>query len=108
MSEAGFLSKLRKEGKLKLVEPSEEVKKSYLEKAKNSLRSAKILNENDLFENSISMSYYAMYNSLSALLYRIGIKCENHAGSIILLKVLFHQNELYELISSAKKERIDR
>ncbi len=54
------------------------------------------------------MSYYAMYNLLLALLARIGIKCENHSGSILLLKLLFDKKELYNLISDAKKERIDK
>ena len=54
------------------------------------------------------MSYYAMYNLLLTLLFRIGIKCENHGGSILLLKILFSENELYKLISDAKKERIDK
>ncbi len=59
--------------KLKLVESSEEIKLSYLEKSDNSLRSAKILHKNNLFENSVSMSYYVMYNSLTSLLFKIGI-----------------------------------
>ena len=54
------------------------------------------------------MSYYAMYNLLLALLFRTGIKCENHGGSILLLKLLFEKDELYKLISDAKKERIDK
>lgn len=54
------------------------------------------------------MSYYAMYNLLVALLFRVGIKCENHGGSILLLKLLFDKNDLFKLISDAKKERIDK
>lgn len=54
------------------------------------------------------MSYYAMYNLLIALLFRVGIKCENHSGSILLLKLLFENDELFKLISEAKKERIDK
>ena len=108
MKKISFLNKLKKEGGLELVEPSEEVCNSYLEKANNSLKSAKILLQNDLYENSISMSYYAMYNSLTALLFKTGIKCENHAGSIILFKELFRRIGLFKIISSAKKERIDK
>ncbi len=103
-----FLSKLIRQERLKLVEPSEEVKKSYLEKSGNSLKSAKLLINNNLYENSVSMSYYAMYNSLTALLYKIGIKCENHTGSIILLKTLLKKEDLYKPIFVAKKERIDK
>ena len=103
-----FLNKLKKEEKLELVEPSEDICDSYSEKSANCLKSAKLLLQNNLYENSIGMSYYAMYNLLLALLFRVGIKCENHGGSIILLKLLFEENDLYWLISDAKKERIDK
>ena len=103
-----FLNKLKKEEKLGLVEPSEDIGDSYSEKSANCLKSAKLLLQNNLYENSIGLSYYAMYNLLLAVLSRIGIKCENHGGSILLLKLLFGENDLYTLISDAKKERIDK
>ena len=49
-----------------------------------------------------------MYNQLLALLFKTGIKCENHGGSILLLKLLYDDEDLYQLISNAKKERIDK
>src|SRR3989338_737144 len=108
MKKPSFLSKLKAEDKLKLVEPSEEICSSYIEKADNCFKSAKILLQNNLYENSVSMSYYAMYNILRALLFKTGIKCENHAGSIVLLKKLFGKLELFKIISFAKEERIDK
>jgi uncharacterized protein (UPF0332 family) len=103
-----FLNKLKKEKKLELVEPSEEICQSYLEKSDNSLKSAKLLLANNLYENSVGMSYYAMYNSLTALLVKTGIKCENHSGSILILKLIFDKKDLFSIISDAKKERIDK
>lgn len=103
-----FLNKLKKEGKLELLEPSDDIRNSYSEKSANCLKSAKLLSQNNLYENSIGMSYYAMYNQLLALLFQVGIKCENHSGSILLLKLLFGENDLYNLISNSKKERIDK
>jgi uncharacterized protein (UPF0332 family) len=108
MKKLSFLSRLKKEGKLELVESSEEICSSYLDKADNCLKSARILLQNNLYENSISMSYYTMYNSLTALLFKTGIKCENHTGSIILFKKLFKRTDLFKIISFAKRERIDR
>jgi len=108
MKKPSFLSKLKAEDKLKSVEPSEEICSSYIEKADNCFKSAKILLQNNLYENSVSMSYYAMYNILRALLFKTGIKCENHAGSIVLLKKLFGKLELFKIISFAKEERIDK
>jgi uncharacterized protein (UPF0332 family) len=107
MKKPSFLSKLKEEGKLELVEPSEEICKSYMDKADNCLKSAKLLLQHNLYENSVSMSYYAMYNSLTALLFKCGIKCENHAGSIILFKKIFSRADLFRTISFAKEERID-
>jgi len=108
MKKSNFLIKLKKQGKIEVVEPSENICNSYIKKAENSLKSAKILLQNNLYENSVSLSYYAMYNSLTALLFKIGIKCENHSGSIILLKNLFGRVDLHRTIKFAKKERIDK
>ena len=102
------MNKLKKEGKLELVESSEEMKISYLQKSENCLKSAKILLKNKLYENSISEAYYSMYNSILALLFKTGIKSENHSASIILLKRIFNKDDLFKIISFDKKERIDK
>lgn len=108
MEKQDFLSELKEEGKLELVDRSEEICRSYIEKAENCLKSARLLFDHGLYENSVSMSYYAMYNSLTALLFKCGIKCENHSGSILLLRKIFSETELFKIISFAKKERIDK
>jgi len=109
MKKSNFLSELAKKGKIKISEPSQQVSNSYLKKSENSLKSAKILLKSELYENSISMSYYAMYNCLIGLFFRIGIKSENHSGSILLFKKLFRKKlELFKIMSFAKEERIDR
>ena len=106
MKKTNFLSKLIKQGKLEMVEPSEEIKEGYLKKSENYLDSSKILLKNNHFEESISMAYYSMYYILTALLFKTGIKCENHTGSIILSEYLFGI-DITE-ISFAKKERINK
>lgn len=108
MKELNFLKKLKRKGIIELVEPSEEMKLSYLTKADNCLKSAKILFQNKLYENSTSEAYYCMYNSLLSLLFKIGIKSENHSASIVLFDKLFENNELSKIISWAKEERIDK
>lgn len=108
MEKSDFLDKLLDEGKLKLAEPSENVCESYLQKAANSLKSSRVLLQNKLYEDSVSMSYYAMYNSLLALLFRVGIKSENHSASILVFKKIFGRSDLYKMIAFAKKERIDK
>jgi len=104
MKKQSFLSELAKGGKIELVEPSDAMTKSYIEKSNNSLTSSKILLKNNLYENSISMSYYAMYNCLLALLFKIGIKSENHSGSILLFKKMFRRFELFKILSLQKKK----
>ena len=61
-----FLKKLNKENKLVLVKPNKNISDSYIIKADNCLKSASLLLKNELLKNSISSSYYAMYNSLQA------------------------------------------
>ena len=106
MKKISFLSKLKREGKLQLVSPSETIKDSYLKKSESNLASAKILLENERLEESVSLIYYSMYNMLTAILFQVGIKCENHTASIILLNALFGIDN--NSISSAKEERIDK
>ncbi len=108
MKKPDFLSKIKKQRKIELVEPSDEISESYSLKSDNSLKSAKVLLNENLYENSISMSYYAMYNSLISLLFKAGIKSENHTASIILLKKLFGLDDLNKIIFEAKKERVDK
>ena len=108
MKKIKFLINLKKEGKLEITEPSQEIAESYLQKSDSHLESAKILFASEKLEESVSMAYYGMYHSLLSLLFKCGIKSENHAASILLLKELFNENALSKEISFGKKERIDK
>ena len=106
MNTINFLKKIKKEGKLELVNPSEEMKQAYIVKSESNLISAKILLTSNRLEEAVGLAYYSMYHLLTALLFKIGIKSENHSISIILLKEVF--NESNEEIFKAKTERIDK
>lgn len=94
-----------KEG-LRIVEPNERLSKSYLEQAKSSLLKAeKDLNDNDLLWATITI-YYAEYYALYSFLQRIGIKCENHACSILAVTFLLGENKT-KTINQHKDKRID-
>jgi|SRR3989344_2155924 len=108
MKESAFLNKLKKGEKLELIDPSEEIAKSYELKSQSHFESSKILLKSEKLEESVSMAYYGMYHCLLALFFRCGIKCENHTASIILLEQLFKQKELAGIIRFGKKERIDK
>jgi uncharacterized protein (UPF0332 family) len=106
MKRIKFIEKLVIENKLLIVEPSCDICNSYRQKSENSLKAAKLLLGQNLLEEATSMSYYAMFHKTIALLRNVGIKCENHAGAIILLKEIFDISN--EDISYAKEERVDK
>lgn len=106
MKKINFLIRLHKEGKLKEVEPSDEIKEAYLQRSNESLSSAKALLNIGNLKDAVALSYYSMYHCLLAALFRIGIKSENHSASIILLKEVFGINNAK--ISKAKSERVDK
>ena len=91
---------------LKAVEPNEKLSKSYLEQAKFSLlRAEKDLNDHDLLWATVAM-YYAEYYALYSFLQRIGLKCENHACSILAATFLLGE-EKTKTINEHKEKRID-
>ena len=106
MKKIQFIEQLIKEEKIKIVELSKEISDSYNDKSRNSLKAAKVLLQQDLFAEAVSMAYYSMYRKATSLFYLTGIKCENHTATIMLLKELFKINNRELFI--AKKERVDK
>lgn len=106
MRKQGFLNKLFREGKIQIVEPSAQVQEAYRKKSESYLVSAKILLENERLEETVSMAYYSMYYMVLALLFKTGIKCENHSGAMILLESLYGIDNYR--IAAAKRDRIDK
>lgn len=91
---------------LKIAEPNERLSKSYLEQAKSSLlRAEKDLNDKDLLWSTVAI-YYAEYYALYSFLQRIGIKCENHACSILTVALLLGEDKT-KTINQHKGKRID-
>lgn len=107
MKNSNFLIKLKKENNLKLVEPSEEISKSYLSKSDKCIKVAELAYNAKIYENAVSEAYYSIYNLVLSLFFKCGIKCENHSAAVILIKNLFKLNELYNIFSEFKKDRID-
>lgn len=101
-----FVKKLKREEKIKITEPSQEICSAYLEKSEKSLISAKTLTNIGHYDDAVALTYYSMYYCSLALLYKTGIKSENHSATIILLKEFFKINN--EKIQEAKKERVDK
>lgn len=94
-----------KEG-IKIIEPNEELAKSYLKEAKDSLeRAEKDFKDGDLLWATVVM-YYAEYYSLYSFLQRMGVKCENHSCSILSVTALLGENKT-KTINQHKDKRID-
>jgi len=108
MKNSDFLSKLKIDSKLELVEPSDEISTSYEKKSIECREVAKLAFENSYFESAITQSYFSMYNNVLSLFFKCGIKCENHSAAAIMIKDIFNQKELFSLFSKAKTERIDK
>lgn len=107
MKNSIFLDKLKKEMSLMKVEPSEEISKSYFIKSEKCMLVAKLALNASIYENAVSEAYYSIYNTVTALFYKCGIKCENHSAAVILIKQLFNLDNLYSIFSDFKKDRID-
>ena len=91
---------------LKIAEPNGRLSKSYLEQAKSSLlRAEKDLNDKDLLWATVAI-YYAEYYALYSFLQKIGIKCENHACSILTVSLLLGTEKI-RTINQHKDKRID-
>lgn len=108
MKKLNFLGKLKKEGKLEIVEESKEICESYELKSEESLKSAELLLLNDLLETAVGLAYYSMYHITIALMRLSGVKCENHTGNMLILKDCFGFEDLAEKLSDVKKERVDK
>ena len=107
MKKSNFLTKLKKKDFLKLVEPSDEISKSYLIKSDKCMRVAKLAFGAGIYENAISEAYYSIYNTVMSLFFKCGIKCKNHSGAVLLIKELFNLEKQHIIFSEFKKDRID-
>jgi uncharacterized protein (UPF0332 family) len=80
--------------------------KSYLEQAKSSLLKAeKDFKDKDLLWSTVAI-YYAEYYALYSFLQKIGVKCENHACSILAVTLLLGEDKT-KTINEHKDKRID-
>ncbi len=107
MKKLSFLTKLKRKEVLELVEPSEEISKSYLIKSDKCIKVAELAYSAGIYENSVSEAYYSIYNSVLSLFFKCGIKCENHSAAVKLIKKIFELDELHDIFSEFKTDRID-
>ncbi len=105
MKISNFLRKIKKQKQLEIVKPSEEIMQSYLENSKSYISSAKMLFKVGKLKEPTQLVYFSIYYSLLGLLFKIGIKSENHLASAILLKEIFDIDNSF--ILDFRKRRIE-
>lgn len=92
---------------ISLTAPNETLASAYLKKAEEALETMQTITARDW---KITTAYYAMYFSLYAVLTRLGIRCENHSCTILLMERLlsnyFTPAEV-TLVERARGARVD-
>lgn len=94
---------LRQNKGIKLVEPNESISENYFKES---------LSDFDMIEKvnpkwKTVTAYYSCYNSVYAILVKIGIKCEIHDCTIALMKMIGFDKAEIKFLDSLKKERVD-
>jgi uncharacterized protein (UPF0332 family) len=93
----------RQKNGIKLVEPSENLSRGYVEMAEKAIGTMN-REKNMNMQFAISACYYSMYYSLYSVLMKIGIKCEIHSCTLEIMKTLlkdFYSTEDFRVISKA-------
>lgn len=93
---------------IRLVKPSENLVRAYLEKSRNALKSMEVNAKAGIVEWAVSASYYAKYFSVYALLSKIGVKCEIHDCTIALFNHLFIDSVSPKLVQELQQSKEDR
>ncbi len=93
---------------IRLVKPSDNLVKAYLEKSRNALKSMEINAQANIVEWAVSASYYAKYFAVYALLSKIGVICEIHDCTITLFEHLFCDSVPRESIKDLRNSKEDR
>lgn len=93
---------------IKLVAPSENLVRAYLEKSRTAIRSMELNANAGIIEWAVSTSYYARYFAVYALLSKIGVKCKIHDCTIALFTCLFGDSVPHHFIKEFKQSKDDR
>jgi len=93
---------------IRLVRPSENLVRAYLEKSRSALKSMEVNAKAGIVEWAVSASYYAKYFSVYALLSKIGVKCEIHDCTIALFNHLFTNSVSAQLVQELRQSKDDR
>ncbi|MBU0535785.1 MAG: HEPN domain-containing protein [Nanoarchaeota archaeon] len=85
---------LSKEDRLRRIRPDEERSMEHINKAKHNLLAADYNAKGGFDDWAVSQSYYAMYHSLLAVLYKNGFESKNHECTISAVEHLIRAKKI--------------
>jgi uncharacterized protein (UPF0332 family) len=94
---------LKQKKGIKLVEPNDAISEIYI---KESLNDFEMIDKVNQKWRTVT-AYYSCYNSVYAILMKIGIKCEIHDCTIGLMEVIGFGAEEIKFLNKLKTERVD-
>ncbi|MDP3919162.1 MAG: HEPN domain-containing protein [Nanoarchaeota archaeon] len=85
---------LAKENRMKNIKPNEKLSEEHINKAKHNLRAADYNIKGGFSDWGVSQSYYAMYHSLLAVLFKLGYESKNHECTINAVEYLIEEGKI--------------
>jgi len=96
---------------IKLIEPNDNLSEEYLRNAEESMKILKVIYSVQSNMWLATTKYYIEYFSVYAVLMKIGIKCEIHDCTLVLVRLLEKKNIFkkgtYKKLDDDKELRID-
>ncbi len=77
-------------------EPAKHLSKYRLDKANTLLTQAELLLNNKQYDGSVNRSYYAIFNTVRALLALVGLDSQSHRGVISFFDRYFVKTGIFE------------
>jgi len=80
--------------RMREIKPNDNLSKEHIEKAKHNLKAADYNVQGHFDDWAVSQSYYAMYHSLLAILFKKGFESKNHECTISTVELLIETKEI--------------
>jgi len=85
---------LESEKRMKKIRPNDKLSKEHIDKAKHNLMAADYNVQGHFSDWAVSQSYYAMYHSLLAILFKKEFESKNHECTISTVEFLIEAKEI--------------
>ncbi len=85
---------LESEKRMRKIKPNDKLSKEHIEKAKHNLKAADYNVQGHFDDWAVSQSYYAMYHTLLAILFKKGFESKNHECTISTVEFLIEVKEI--------------